>query len=281
MFLHLRKTSLALASAVLLGAMPLAAQQEHDVEVQPVLALMGTIPIYWGEADGFAELLDSADHAHWARAVIEQDFTLKPLDFLSAEALSGQRFLLLAQPRALAAEENVALDEWVRAGGRLLLFVDPMMTGDSRFGLGDRRRPQDVALLSPILARWGLELQFDEQQAPGLHMLDHFGDALPVNLPGRLEVLPGHQECSIPMEEALLAHCVVGQGQVLVVADAAMLDIAGPYPSSEQAVSMLALHIFGDFGENAGSTVQAPAQHVGTHGNPPISHHGDAHGMEH
>ena len=50
----------------------------------------------------------------------------------------------------------------MRGGGRVLLFADPMLTRHSAFALGDRRRPQDVVLLSPILARWRLELQFDE-----------------------------------------------------------------------------------------------------------------------
>ena len=66
---------------------------------------------------------------------------------------------MMIQPRPLSPQENVALDNWVAAGGRLLLFADPALTEDSAFAIGDRRRPQDVVLLSPILARWGLELE--------------------------------------------------------------------------------------------------------------------------
>ena len=78
--------------------------------------------------------------------------------------LSHVTRLLLAQPRALSGPENVALDAWVRGGGHLLLFADPMMTGESRFGIGDRQRPQDVILLSPILNRWCRDPQFDQNQ---------------------------------------------------------------------------------------------------------------------
>jgi hypothetical protein len=124
------------------------------------------------------------DTGHWARPVLEQRFRLVPLDYLSADALAPHDTLLLAQPRALSAEENVALDGWVRGGGSLLLFADPMMTGESRFNLGDRRRPQDVALLSPILTHWDLELVFDDSQAAGLRFLGGNGPQLPVNLAG-------------------------------------------------------------------------------------------------
>ncbi|MFB0613557.1 Gldg family protein [Aurantiacibacter poecillastricola] len=228
------------ALALLLA--PVAAQAE---DARAELALMGTVPIYWGEAAGLDDLLSGAAPPHWARGVLEEDFTLVPLDYLSAEALAEHRFLLLAQPRGFSPEENVALDRWVREGGTLLLFADPMMTGESRFHLGDRRRPQDVTLLSPILAHWGLELVFDAQQAGGLRMVDHFGDALPVNMRGELRPLGEAGSCGIP-GEGLLAHCVIGKGQALIVADAAMLDIEGPHENAETALRWLVGHVFGD-----------------------------------
>ncbi len=212
---------------------------------------MGTIPIYWGESEGFDEILAGEAQPHWVRALIERRAPLAPLDYLSAEALAPHRTLLLAQPRGLTAEENVALDTWVRDGGHVLLFADPMMTGESRFGLGDRRRPQDVALLSPILAHWGLELHFDEEQSEGLAQADHMGTALPVNLRGSFSPVGEAQNCAIP-GDGLLAHCSLGLGQVLLVADAAMLDLAGPYPGAEAGFESLLLHIFPRFGESTG-----------------------------
>src|SRR6187402_348502 len=143
-----------------------AAPAEHAVE-RPEVGLMATIPIYWGEQAAFGDALSGKGAAHWARAQIEARYRLRPLDTLSDTNLSGLHFLLLAQPRALSGAENVALDAWVRAGGRLLLFADPLLTGESRFPIGDRRRPQDVVLLSPILGHWGLRLEFDEEQANG------------------------------------------------------------------------------------------------------------------
>ena len=233
----------------MLWSAPVYAQVDVATAIEddprPRLALMGTVPLYWGEAEDFGELLDASNHAHWARAEIEQDLALAPLDFLTAEALEPYRFLLLAQPRALAGEENVALDAWVREGGRVLIFADPMMTGESRFALGDRRRPNDVVLLSPILAHWGLELLYDESQQFGLHDAADAGDSalIPVNLPGRLEVVSG-EECASPREDLLIARCTVGKGQALIVADAAMIDFEGPHDGAANALHALLREIF-------------------------------------
>lgn len=273
-----RWNSLKAALAAALLASPAAAQ-----EAQPELALMGTVPIFWGEAAGFDELVSGDAPVHWVRGMLEEEFTLAPLDYLSAEALAQHEYLLMAQPRGLAAEENVALDAWVRDGGRLLLFADPMMTGESRFHVGDRRRPQDVALLSPILSHWGLELAFDPGQPDGLQLADHFGDPLPVNQRGELMQAGEPQYCSIP-GDGLLAHCVIESGQVMVVADAAMLDIAGPYDHSESALRWLIGHVFGNFGDDAGNPAppaSSPTEQAGnTDSHEHSMHHGNGSGRE-
>ena len=249
----LRWNKLLIALALCVGVVP--SVQAKDAE-RPRLALMGTVPIYWGEAAGLDEMLNGDAPAHWARGVLEEGFTLAPLDYLTDDALAGHSYLLMAQPRGLSPEENLALDSWVRTGGRLLLFADPMMTGESRFHVGDRRRPQDVALLSPILARWGLEMHFDTSQPDGPQVVDHMGVSLPVNLRGKLDRAGGAQNCRIP-GDGLLAHCSIGEGQVLLVADAAMLDIAGPDSRAERALHHLAEHIFEIFGDEAGNGPQA------------------------
>ncbi len=242
----------------------------------PQLALMGTIPIYWGEADGLQEIVRGEAHEHWARTQLERDFALVPLDFLSEEALADQQFLLLAQPRALAPEENVALDAWVRDGGKLLLFVDPMMTGHSRFGIGDRRRPMDVSLLSPILSHWGLELQFDEAQDGGMRMLDHFAVPLPARLPGTFVPADDRFECVVS-GGGILAHCAFEAGEVLALADAAMLDLEGPYDGAAAGLHMLTSHLFGPFGDEGGSGHSEQGNSGEHHAHSPDSHRHGAH----
>ena len=193
------------------------------------LALFTTLPILWRESEDIRGLLRSDAPPHWALAVLRRRGKLHPLDSLAlpdgkpAMASSGANasLLVMAQPRPLSAQENVALDDWVHGGGRVLLFADPMLTADSAFALGDRRRPQDIVLLSPILTRWGLELTFDEDQPEGEQPVDWNGAKLPVNLPGRF-VLAG-KGCRL-LAGGIGARCRIGKGSVLAIADAALLE---------------------------------------------------------
>ena len=191
------------------------------------LPLFTSLPIYWPEASDLATTLKGEEQPHWARTAIEAKRPLRPIDTLDAAMLDGRRDLLMIQPRPLSPAENVALDAWVAGGGRLLLFADPALTSDSTFALGDRRRPQDIVLLSPILARWGLLLEFDAEQSAGEHAAAlGEGAALPVNLPGRFAAIGGGRPdalCRIEAD-ALLAECRVGRGRVLAIADAALFE---------------------------------------------------------
>ena len=203
-------------------------QAEDTPEMEPdPLALFGTIPIYWGESAGVDDLLNGNSEPHWARAELEKRFDLVPIDTPDSTGLAPYRLALMAQPRALSAEENVDLDNWVRGGGKLLLFADPMLTGHSHFGIGDRRRPQDVTLLSPILARWGLEMNFDPDDENEPRIVPGIGGGTPTHFAGRFELNPETRgpgtDCQL-ISENLIARCAIGRGSALIVADAAVFD---------------------------------------------------------
>lgn len=254
MGLQLRHLKTVIAVA-LLGLSPACtaspASSTEDEAGLPELGLMGTIPIYWGESGSVNQLLAGEGSEHWARAKLEASYRLEPLDALTAANLADLHYLLLAQPRALSGSENVALDAWVRDGGQLLLFADPMMTGESQFPIGDRRRPQDVILLSPILARWGLQLQFDEAQPAGFALLDG-AEPIPVNLAGHFALTAGQADCSVGAG-GVLARCAIGRGQAIVLADAAVLDLYDPHPAAPAALAWLVREGFGPAREMAGN----------------------------
>jgi hypothetical protein len=247
----LRSSLSAVLAAGLLSLATACHADEPAPADLPELGLMGTIPIYWGEAGDFGEVLAGGESAHWARARLEADYRLSPLDTLDEASLAGIDFLMLAQPRALSPAENVALDAWVRGGGKLLLFADPMLTGESRFAIGDRRRPQDVILLSPILDHWGLALAFDEDRPAGPTLVRAADAAIPVNLPGSIDVGDGEGDCAILVPE-VLAECRIGRGSALVLADAALLDLHEPHPGAAAALDWLAGRAFAVGGEHAG-----------------------------
>jgi hypothetical protein len=233
--------SAALGAALLALAGGCGAQgpaTAEDRESLPELGLMGSIPVYWGESASFGGLVSGEGEGHWARPQLEADYAIRLLDVLDPASLKGLTFLILAQPRPLAPAENVALDDWVRQGGHLLLFADPMLTGESRFAIGDRRRPQDTILLSPILGHWGLDLEFDDSQAAGPLVIGAGQARIPVNLPGRFAVRPGDGECTL-LGAGVLARCTIGSGRVLALADAAILDLHHPHPAAADALGWL------------------------------------------
>jgi hypothetical protein len=226
------------AALVLLLAPSLSAAEPRDR-----VGLFTTLPLYWREASGISELVGPDASPPWARTLIERDYELVPLDALAGEGaiVNGLDRLLLAQPRTLSPAENVQLDAWVRGGGHLLLFADPLLTGDSRFAPGDKRRPQDVALLSPILSHWGLQLRFDEDQ-PGGERLAPLGEIMmPINAAGRFSYRPADEPDTscIPRSGGLIAECTIGRGRALVVADAALFDGDAATPERAQALGWL------------------------------------------
>lgn len=184
--------------------------------------LFTTLPILWNESADLAGILKPDQEPHWAEKLIAGGGAIAPLDILATSGLKPLQYLVIAQPRPLSPDENVALDGWVRSGGKLLLFADPMLTEDSAFALGDKRRPQDTVLLSPILKHWGLELVFDESQVFGERSVEVMGSKVPVNLPGRFAVLDPVR-CRV-WGEGLAATCAISKGRVLVLADAAVLE---------------------------------------------------------
>ena len=143
-------------------------------------------------------------------------FAVRPIDTVSAATL-GHDVLVMAQPRLLSPDELVALDAWVRGGGRVLIFADPNLAWPSLYPLGDRRRAPPITLLDPLLRHWGLTLEAGDT-VPARHDLDGFGVAT---------VAAGHwrtpQDCTSP--EPVVADCRIGKGRAILVADADMLDM--------------------------------------------------------
>ncbi len=207
---------------------------------EPV-GLFTSLPILWSDSADLGAELRGDSAPHWALRLLKERGPVEPLDTLAgapgASPLDKLGRLVIAQPRPLGPAENVALDAWVRGGGRLLLVADPALTQDSAFPIGDPRRPQAVALLSPILGRWGLDLLFDDSQQLGEQARDVLGVATPVNLPGRFAAR-GQANCRL-WADGLAATCAIGKGRVVALADAAVLERQDPSGTRPTAFSAL------------------------------------------
>lgn len=224
----------AAASLLMLGQRSPAVHRDRT-------GLFTTLPILWGEDSNLAAALRPGQEAHWARAIIADGGEIVPLDALAAPGSAGPldalTYLVIAQSRPLSPDENVALDAWVRAGGQVLVLADPMLTEESAYPIGDRRRPQSVALLSPILGRWGLDMSFDERQALGDRPVEVLGAAVPVNLPGHLTLRKG-ADCRL-VGDGVAAICRIDKGRALVLADAALIERDDPGGARRRALSHL------------------------------------------
>lgn len=220
---------------------------------RPALGLMTSLPLYWPLGAELAEIATGTAELPWQRAALEERFGLVLLDTLSpiaalgldeaeSDPLAGLTRLAVIQPRGLAPADNVALDEWVRSGGRLLLVLDPQLSGEYELPLGDPRRPSDVALIPPVVARWGLAVRYDDQQDFALRRVPLGAGTLPLLLAGEIVVDPAASARCTLFAEGAGARCRVGKGQVTMLADATAFE--GEAPGNEARASLAALLAF-------------------------------------
>jgi hypothetical protein len=98
----------------------------------------------------------------------------------------------------------------------VVILTDPRLDWHSELPLGDIRRPPPVGLLKPLLDHWGLVLQATgevEQRSV------EEGGTLAMSYPGRF-VATG-PDCKV--ERPHRAHCKIGSGRAMLIADADLL----------------------------------------------------------
>ena len=181
-------------------------------QARPELFLLTPLPLVWSERFG----LDQPGSPALER--LERDYKVTPVDVPGQLPAGG--LLLAVQPRAMPAEELVALDAWVRGGGRLLLLADPVLEWPSELPLGDPGRPPTAFPDTGLLRHWGLRLDAPDERGPKQSSFGH----VPVLTasPGTLVRIGG--ACAIS-DKGLLAGCALGKGRVSIIADADFLNL--------------------------------------------------------
>jgi hypothetical protein len=238
-----RRRNSAIALALALGA---ALAGCDAAPAQPVaaprtplpttrLGVMSSLPLFWPIGAELAEIASGTAPLPWQHEVLAGQFLLEPLDTLApvpglapdapaTDPLAGLTRLAVVQPRGLSPADNVALDSWVRGGGRLLLMLDPALTGDYDLPLGDPRRPVEAALIPPVVARWGMAVRFDEEQDVTARSAPLGAAALPLAVAGEVTITdPAAAECTL-LAGGAAARCAVGKGRVTLIADAALFE---------------------------------------------------------
>jgi hypothetical protein len=92
-------------------------------------------------------------------------------------------------------------------------------------------------MLSPILTRWGLEMQFDADQPLEPKLQDVMGVKVPTLLTGRFATR-GQDNCRL-WGNGLAVTCAIGKGRVFALADAALLERDDPDGAGKNAFSAL------------------------------------------
>jgi hypothetical protein len=178
---------------------------------RPTLLLLTSLPLMFG--DDFA----LEDGGSPALTALRKDYRVVPISVASPAELAKGRLLLMAQPIAQPAEYLVAIDDWVRAGGRVLLLADPLLEWPSAQPPGDPTRPPPMFADTGLLGHWGLRLDAPEERGPRKATLD--GSPVLTVSAGRLS----GNGCEIG-SGGLVAHCRIGAGSATVIADADLLD---------------------------------------------------------
>jgi hypothetical protein len=177
---------------------------------RPVLLLLTSLPIVFGEE------LSLQSSGSPTLAKLDEKFRVIPIATASERELQQGKLLLMAQPLAQPAEDLVALDDWVRRGGRLVLLADPLLERPDSRDLSDSTRPPPMFMDTGLLAHWGLRLDAPDQRGPGEAII---GERTVSTLSsGRL-----HGSCAISSDK-VVARCTIGSGVAVVIADADFID---------------------------------------------------------
>lgn len=202
---------LLVASAMVMALVAAGLGRTRSAAVErPRLLLLTGLPLMFGE--DFSLKGNGSEALRRLRA----RYDVVPISTSAAAELAKGRLLLMAQPFAQSPENLVALDQWVRDGGRVLLLADPMLEWPSSRPLGDPLRPPPSFVDTGLLAHWGLRLDAPDERGIAERRLS--GATISTASPGKL-----FGTCSIEQSK-FVAECRLRKGRAIVVADADFLN---------------------------------------------------------
>lgn len=201
---------------------------------RPRLAVMTSLPIVWGNAttggtEGFAAALEGNANPAPALAILQRRFNVTLLDAIDVRRLpkpsDKDAVLFLAHPNALSPPELVALDGWIRQGGRALILADAFLTWEPPFAVGDPRNPPITSLLTPMLDHWGLDLALPTVARKYYPAVWDDGQRLNLQSSGVFSEIREAEGISCTVSRGgVRVDCKVGKGKAILLSDADMLS---------------------------------------------------------
>lgn len=186
----------------------------------PAATMLTGLPLRWSGGDDLAAMIAEGVSDDPALARLAALGPVSLVDSLVDHAPPPGGALLLAHPRALAPQELVAIDAFVRGGGRAVVLTDALSGWPPRHPLGDPRNPPVTSLLTPLLDHWGIALGAAPVEQGAAIAADVEGKRLRLSSAGRFDRLPS--TCRAFADEHV-AYCRIGKGEAWLVGDADLL----------------------------------------------------------
>lgn len=186
----------------------------------PAATMLTGLPLRWSGGGDIAAMIAKGVNDDPALVRLTAAGPVSLVDSLADHVPPPGGALLLAHPRALAPRELVAIDAFVRGGGRAVVLADALSGWPARHPLGDPRNPPVTSLLTPLLDHWGVALA----PAPAAEVATLPADVHDARLnlfsAGRFDRLP--PQCQT-FAGRRVARCPIGEGEAWLVGDADLL----------------------------------------------------------
>ncbi len=186
----------------------------------PAATMLTGLPLRWSGGDDLAAMIAEGVHDDPALARLAELGPVSLVDSLVDDVPPPGGAVLLAHPLALAPQELVAIDAFVRGGGRAVILADALSGWPPRHPLGDPRNPPVTSLLTQLLDHWGMALGAAPVEQGAAIAVDVEGKRLRLSSAGRFDRLPS--TCRAFADEHV-AYCRIGKGEVWLVGDADLL----------------------------------------------------------
>lgn len=196
----------------------LAALYRAPPAAGPPVTMLTGLPLRWSGGSDIAAMIAEGTSEDPALRRLDGAGPIRLVDSLVDNPPPPGGALLLAHPRALAPRELVAIDAFVRDGGRAVLLADALTDWPVRHPIGDPRNPPVTSLLTPLLDHWGATLG---AAANGeTRAVEVEGARLVLFSSGRFERSPSG--CA-SFGERRVIRCHIGRGEAWLVGDADLL----------------------------------------------------------
>lgn len=186
----------------------------------PAVTMLTGLPLRWSGGSDIAAMIAEGTNDDPALARLTAAGPVSLVDSLVDHVPPPGGALLLAHPRALAPQELVAIDAFVRGGGRAVVLADALSGWPGRHPLGDPRNPPVTSLLTPLLDHWGVGLAAASTGEEEALAVDVDGSRLRMFSAGRFDRVP--PSCRAFAGKRAV-RCPVGAGEVWLIGDADLL----------------------------------------------------------